>query len=90
MASVDYKILNNEKKVIFSHSGKFEQKKFYIYDWINYLIESGVGELILTCINREGTWDGFDLVFLKKYQNCKNTDYSSWWCRLFKRYKKYF
>lgn len=66
VASVDYKILNNEKRVIFSHSGKFEQKKFYIYDWINYLIESGVGELILTCINREGTWDGFDLVFLKK------------------------
>ena len=46
VASVDYKILNNEKRVIFSHSGKFEQKKFYIYiDKLSY--ESGVGELIL-------------------------------------------
>ena len=45
------------KKGDFSHSGKFEQKKFYIYDWIKSLIESGVRELILTGINREGPWD---------------------------------
>ena len=77
------------KNMIFSHSGKFEQKKFYIYDWINYLIESGVGELI-TCINKEGTWDGFDFNLVKNIKNCKNADNSPWWCRLFKRYKKYF
>ena len=72
VASVDYKISNNDKRVIFSNSGKIEQKNIDIYDWIDHLTESGAGELVLTCIDKEGTWNGFDLHFLKAISKKKN------------------
>lgn len=30
-------------------------------EWIKQLIELGIGELLITSIDQEGTWDGYDI-----------------------------
>ena len=34
-------------------------------DWAKKAEEAGAGELIITSINNEGTWDGFDIEIIK-------------------------
>ncbi|PPR43479.1 MAG: Imidazole glycerol phosphate synthase subunit HisF [Alphaproteobacteria bacterium MarineAlpha8_Bin1] len=63
VASVDYK-LKKGIRTIYSYSGRNEEK-IKIKEWIKLIESSGVGELMLTFIDNEGTWNGFDYNFLK-------------------------
>ncbi len=49
---------------VFSHSGKRRQKKNLI-EWVVELEQLGAGELLLTSIDKEGTWSGFDVNLIK-------------------------
>lgn len=52
------------KKIIYSHHGKKKQK-FDVIEWAKKLENSGVGELLITSIEREGTWNGYDVGLIK-------------------------
>lgn len=57
---VDVKKTFFGKKFVFSHNGKVRHK-INPSDWAKELVNRGVGELIITNIDREGTWNGIDL-----------------------------
>jgi cyclase len=35
-------------------------------DWAKKLVEDGVGELLVTSIDKEGTWNGYDLPLINE------------------------
>ena len=49
---------------IYSHHGRKKQS-VDIVDWAKQLESSGVGELLITSIEREGSWDGYDVELTK-------------------------
>lgn len=59
IGSVDVKknILGNYK--IFTNGGK-KKEKVSLLNWIKKLEEKGVGEIMITSIDKEGSWQGFD------------------------------
>lgn len=60
VASIDVKKNFWGKYEVWSHSGKVNTKKNPV-DWAKELEKLGAGELLLTSIDREGTWSGFDV-----------------------------
>ena len=58
VASID--VIKNRKNeyTIFSHSGRDNSKS--LNEFVDYTISLGIGEILLTSVNQEGTWDGFD------------------------------
>lgn len=52
----------------YSHSSSLNRKVSPI-KWAKKLVASGVGELMITSIDNEGTWNGFDLQILEKIKN---------------------
>ena len=49
---------------VYSHSGTIKEKKNLVF-WAQELEQRGAGEVLLTSIDREGTWKGFDLDLIK-------------------------
>ena len=64
IASVDYKkdFYGNVK--VFSNGGRLNTKKDVI-SWVKSCEALGAGEILLTSIEREGTWDGLDFDMIK-------------------------
>jgi imidazole glycerol-phosphate synthase subunit HisF len=52
------------KYEVYSNSGKVNQKKDP-KDWVKMVEDAGAGEILLTSIDREGTWKGFDTTLVK-------------------------
>ena len=65
IASVDVKKNLWGNYDVYSHSGKKKQKKGLL-EWVAELEQLGAGELLLTSIDKEGTWSGFDLDSIQK------------------------
>ncbi len=65
VASVDVKKNLWGNYDVYSHSGKKKQKKGLL-EWVAELEQLGAGELLLTSIDKEGTWSGFDLNLIHK------------------------
>ncbi len=60
VASIDYTNKKGSLEVV-SHLGERVPRDHRSLDtWIEYLEMHGVGELLLTCVDREGTWLGAD------------------------------
>ena len=59
VASVDVKRNENDEYVIFSHSGRENEKT--LNQFIDYVISLGIGEIVLTSVDQEGTWRGYDV-----------------------------
>jgi len=59
VASVDVKRNENDEYVIFSHSGRENEKT--LNQFIDYVISLGIGEIVLTSVDQEGTWKGYDV-----------------------------
>jgi imidazole glycerol-phosphate synthase subunit HisF len=53
------------KYEVYSNSGKVNQKK-EPKEWVKIVEEAGAGEILLTSIDREGTWKGLDNVLIKQ------------------------
>lgn len=71
VASIDVKrnIFGNYN--VFSNSGKKKQKLNPVA-WAQKLEQLGAGEILLTAIHQEGTWNGFDIDLLEKVSNAVN------------------
>jgi cyclase len=65
VGSIDVKKNLFGKYQIFTHDGKNKQSKDPI-QWAKELEDLGAGELLLTSMDRDGTWTGYDIEFLKR------------------------
>ncbi len=65
VASIDVKKSFWGKNEVYSHAGQKNTGKDPV-QWALELQSLGAGEILLTSIDREGTWSGFDLDLIKK------------------------
>ena len=56
---------------IYSHGGSMKQKDNYL-EFVERVEDYGAGELLLTSIERDGTWSGYDLKLLNEISNRVN------------------
>lgn len=59
VGSIDVRQSFGGAKRIYSHHGRKRQSTGII-DWAKQLENAGVGELLITSIDREGSWEGYD------------------------------
>jgi cyclase len=71
VACIDYRIINNEIKILYDHGTKLSETSFN--NFIKKINKIGFGEIILQSIDRDGTGVGLDLSILKKIK--KNNNY---------------
>ena len=62
---VEAKKISNDKYEVFTNGGR-ERSYIAVEDWILKTQEYGIGEILLTSIDQEGTRKGFDLNLVKK------------------------
>ena len=65
IASIDVKTTIFGRKKVYTLSGKKNTLKDPI-DWAKQVEDLGAGEILLTSIDREGTWSGFDYAMVKE------------------------
>ena len=65
VAAIDVKKNIFGNYISYSNSGKQKEKKDP-FEWAKELESLGAGELMITSINQEGTWNGFDLKLVEK------------------------
>jgi cyclase len=65
VASVDVKKNFWGKYEVWTHSGTKNSKKNPV-EWCKYLANIGAGEILLTSIDKEGTWTGYDIELTQK------------------------
>jgi imidazole glycerol-phosphate synthase subunit HisF len=66
--SVDVKKSLLGEYFVYSHSGKVKNS-FSPVDWAKQVETLGCGEILLTSIDREGSWSGFDLELVSQVAN---------------------
>ena len=71
VASIDVKRNMFGKYHVFSNSGTKKQKIDPV-SWAKDLERLGAGEILLTAIHQEGTWNGFDINIIEKISNAVN------------------
>jgi cyclase len=59
----------NKKFMVHGYGGK-KRTQYEVKHWINKCIELGAGEILLTDINREGTWRGMSKEFIEISESC--------------------
>lgn len=64
VGSIDVKKTFFGSEKIYSHHGKQKQNT-EIVEWTKQLENAGVGELLITSIDREGSWEGYDIELIK-------------------------
>ena len=65
--NVEYSFIGNEPTIFFEYGRQKANINFY--DWLKKLEQCGAGEIIFTCINNEGTGEGYDEKILEKANN---------------------
>ena len=71
IGSIDYKKPFFGKVQVFNSSkNKFTGKN--VVDWAKTLTDVGVGEVLLTSIEKEGSWDGYDAEMIKQITSSIN------------------
>lgn len=71
VVSIDVKKNFFGKHEVYSYGGKVKMKKDPIA-WAKEVENLGAGEILLTSIDKEGTWSGFDLQITSKVANSVN------------------
>lgn len=66
VGSIDVKRNFFDKMEVVSHGGQKTTKKAPL-EWALELEKNGIGELLLTSVNKEGTWDGYDVSLIKSF-----------------------
>lgn len=59
------------KQEVVSHSATVKHK-FSPEDWARELVKAGVGEILITSVDKEGTWEGLDVTLIKKITDAVN------------------
>ncbi len=65
VASIDVKKNWRSKQLVMSNSGKVKTGKVP-EEWALELEKAGAGEILLTSIDKEGTWEGYDVDLVKR------------------------
>lgn len=65
IASVDVKRGWWGRRAVYTHAGTRKSSRDLL-EWVQELEAHGAGELLLTSIDREGTWEGYDLDTLRE------------------------
>ncbi|WP_417559033.1 AglZ/HisF2 family acetamidino modification protein [Mesoflavibacter zeaxanthinifaciens] len=68
VVAIDVKKNMFGKYQVFSNSGRKKQK-VNVIDWAKKLEQLGAGEILLTAIHQEGTWNGFDIELIESITN---------------------
>lgn len=68
VVSIDVKRNFWGKYVVYSHDGKKKQE-VDLMTWVKQVEEYGAGELLLTSMDRDGTWSGYDIDLIAKISN---------------------
>lgn len=71
IASIDVKKSIWGRYQVRTHAGKQSSGRQPV-EWATELESRGAGEILLTSIDREGTWDGFDLELIKSVTDAVN------------------
>ena len=71
IVSIDYKIINKEP-IVFINCGK-ENTKTNLFQYIEEIEDIGVGELMITSIDKEGLKGGYDIEVAKKISEFAHT-----------------
>lgn len=71
MVSIDVKSNLWGRQQVRSHAGKKNTRRDPV-QWAKEVESLGAGEILLTSIDREGTWDGFDLDLVKSVTDAVN------------------
>jgi cyclase len=71
VASIDVKKSFWGNYEVWSHAGKKNTKKNPV-EWAAELERLGAGEILLTSIDREGSWSGFDVELIRKVADAVN------------------
>lgn len=58
VASIDVIRNNKDEYEVFSHSKRKNERP--LTDFVDYVISLGIGEIVLTSVNQDGTWKGYD------------------------------
>jgi imidazole glycerol-phosphate synthase subunit HisF len=64
VASIDIKKGSFGNYNVFAKSGKFKTN-LLLKDYVNSIVSAGAGELFINSIDRDGTYQGYDLVLIK-------------------------
>ena len=64
VGSIDIKQSFFGGQKVYSHHGKKKQS-IGIVEWAIQLEKAGVGELLITSVDKEGSWDGYDVELIK-------------------------
>ncbi len=59
------------KQEVVSNSATTKHK-FTPEAWAQELVEAGVGEIMVTSVDMEGTWEGIDVALIKRITDCVN------------------
>ena len=59
VASIDVKRNSMNEVCAFSHSNRLIDMNFE--DYLNYILSLNVGEILITSVDKEGTWNGYDI-----------------------------
>ncbi len=68
VGSIDVKKSFLGREHIFSKHGQYKEKE-RVVEWAKKMESAGVGELLITSINREGTWSGYDIDLITRITN---------------------
>jgi imidazole glycerol-phosphate synthase subunit HisF len=68
--------INLEKDGYFIDKNNYYYNEQKIYELINRLIDLGAGEIIINCVHKDGTLDGFDTILLDKLYNKISTPFT--------------
>jgi cyclase len=71
IASIDVKRTWLGRQVVFSCTDKINSRRDPIV-WAKQVEKLGAGEIILTSIDREGTWEGYDLELVRRVSSSVN------------------
>lgn len=64
VGSIDLKKSFFGSEKVYSHHGK-QKQNIEIIEWAKQLENAGVGELLITSVEREGSWEGYDIETIK-------------------------
>ena len=69
--SIDVKKNVFGKHIVYTHSGT-KKTKYDLKEYVKIVEDSGAGEVLLNSIDRDGTWDGFDIDMIKDVTDAVN------------------
>ncbi len=69
--SIEAKNINNNKWEVYTECGR-EKTGLDVFEWAKKCVDLGVGEILITSINKEGTRKGFEIDLIQKLTDSIN------------------